>query len=117
MSGDPTAPTPSTDGAPGRVGRGSRTLRIFGMSCLALLTGVGCLSSLERYYLVHGQHYPSWLASGKLDSVDEVTLARLRATTCSTTLEVFRKPSVTVVRCGVPLYLPTTRTYVAPAGS
>ena len=70
---------------------------------------------MERYYLVHGQHYPTWLATATLELVDDERLKQLRSSECiNTTFEVFYKPAVTVVRCGQVMYWPTTKTFVAP---
>lgn len=81
---------------------------------LAVLLVVAVFSTAERLYLVNGDAYPSWLASGELGQVDHATIVRLRNTECShDVIEIYHKRDSVVLRCGLAWYQPSTRTYIA----
>ncbi|MBA9846847.1 hypothetical protein DEE89_12110 [Ralstonia pickettii] len=71
---------------------------------IVIAMAVGLVATLERLYLVNGSSYPSFLAEDA-GNLDEVGLAKLRATSCKDeSVEVYKKDDVWVLRCGFAYY-------------
>jgi hypothetical protein len=79
-------------------------------------TLAGAFSIAERIYLVKGERYPSWLATGTFDSLSEDRLNSFMQNECRS-IEIFEKRDMSVIRCGSLWLKPSAKTYIAPANS
>jgi hypothetical protein len=84
------------------------------LAAFAVFMVVMVLATVERVYLVNGDSYPAWLASGRLGKVTDGDIEQLRRTSCShDPIEVLQKKGYVVLRCGFAWYEPSTKTYIA----
>ncbi len=81
-----------------------------------IATLAGVFSIGERIYLVRGESYPSWLASGTFDSLSEDRLNRFMQQDCRS-IEIFQKRDMAVIRCGSLWLKPSAKTYIGPTDS